>query len=105
MSMLNTSPGDWKDGSDNNINKTHSRYGQNEFDFYLGQRYKGVIQREVLRKQLKMRIKSYKFGGQPGGATAKFAYSAPAARGLLVQIPGVDLCTPWQAILWQASHI
>lgn len=36
MSMLNTSPGDWKDGSDNNINKTHSRYGQNEFDFYLG---------------------------------------------------------------------
>ena len=45
------------------------------------------------------------FRGQPGGAGVKFAHSASAARGSLVRIPGVDLCTACQAMLWQASHI
>lgn len=53
MSMLTISPGVWEDGSDNNTNKTHSRHEENEFDFKLSQRYKRVIQRAVLRKQLK----------------------------------------------------
>ena len=43
--------------------------------------------------------------GQPGGAPVEFTCSASVARGLLVQIPGVDLRTACQAMLWQASHI
>lgn len=43
--------------------------------------------------------------GQPGGAVVKFACSALAAQGSLGWIPGVDLYTTYQAILWQASHI
>lgn len=44
----------WEDSSDNNTNKTHSRHGENEFGLKLSQSYKRVIQRAVLRKQLKM---------------------------------------------------
>ena len=36
----------------------------------------------------------------PGGAAVRFARSALAAWGLLVRIPGVDLCTACQAMLW-----
>ena len=43
--------------------------------------------------------------GQPGGVVVKFVSSALAAQGLLVWIPGVDLHTAHQAMLWQASHI
>ena len=43
--------------------------------------------------------------GWPGGAAVKFAHSASATWGLPVWIPGVDLCTAWQAMLWQASHV
>ena len=34
-----------------------------------------------------------------------FVHLALVSRGSPVQIPGVDLCTPWQAMLWQASHL
>ena len=50
-------------------------------------------------------IKKKKAGGQPGGTAVKFPCSVLAARGLLVQIPGADLRTAHQAMLWQASHI
>ena len=43
--------------------------------------------------------------GQPGGTAVKFARSALVAQGLLVQIPGVDLRTASQAMLWQVSNI
>ena len=43
--------------------------------------------------------------GQPAGAAVKFAHSGSSALGLPVQIPGVDLHTTCQAMLWQASHI
>ena len=43
--------------------------------------------------------------GQPGGAAVKFTRPASAAWGSPVQIPGADLCTACQAMLWQVSHI
>ena len=42
--------------------------------------------------------------GWPSGALVKFTYSASVARSLPVQIPGVDLHTARQAMLWQASY-
>ena len=42
--------------------------------------------------------------GQPGGVAVKFEQPALAAPGLLVWILGVDLCTAYQAMMWQASH-
>ena len=44
-------------------------------------------------------------GGRPDGIAVKFAPSASAAQGLLVQIPGCDLHTAYQAMWRQASHI
>ena len=45
-------------------------------------------------------------GGQPiCGAVVKVTRSALAAQGSLVQIPGADLRTACQAMLWGASHI
>ena len=41
----------------------------------------------------------------PSGAAVKSTSSALAAQGLPVQIPGVDLHTAYQAVLWQASHV
>ena len=49
---------------------------------------------------LKFDLSKVFYWGQPGGAEVKFAYSAPAAQGLLVWIPGADLHTAWQAMLW-----
>ena len=43
--------------------------------------------------------------GQPSGARAKFILSASAAWGLSVRVPGTDLRTANQAVLWQASHM
>ena len=34
----------------------------------------------------------------------KFAHSASVAPGLPVRVPGVDLHTAYQAMLWQVSH-
>ena len=39
--------------------------------------------------------------GPPGGIAVNVMCSAAAARGSLVQIPGVDLHTDYQAMLWQ----
>ena len=39
--------------------------------------------------------------GQPRGIVVKFAHSPSVARGSQVQIPGADLHTICQAILWQ----
>ena len=39
--------------------------------------------------------------GWPSGVLVKFAHSASAAWGLPVQIPGADLHTTCQAMLWQ----
>ena len=38
------------------------------------------------------------------GAAVKFTCFALGAWGSLVRIPGADLCTTSQAMLWQASH-
>ena len=43
--------------------------------------------------------------GQPGGVAVKLVQSASAAWGSPVQIPGTDLCTTYQAMLWKASHV
>ena len=50
-------------------------------------------------------IKILLLRGLPGGVEVKFACSASAAPGLQVWIPGADLCTAYQAMLWQASYI
>ena len=39
------------------------------------------------------------------GAAVKITCSASAAQSSPVQIPGAELGTAWQAMLWQASHI
>ena len=39
--------------------------------------------------------------GQPSGVVVKFAHSASAAQGSLVQMPGADLHTAHQDMLWQ----
>ena len=41
----------------------------------------------------------------PGGTMVKLAHSSSVAWGSPVQIPGADLCTACQAMLWQVSHI
>ena len=38
--------------------------------------------------------------GRPGDAVVKFVCSALVARGLPVPIPGMDICTTYQAMLW-----
>ena len=38
--------------------------------------------------------------GQPGGIVVKFVCSTSAAQGLQIQIPGADLYTAYQAMLW-----
>ena len=43
--------------------------------------------------------------GQPGGKVVKLMHSASVILGSLVWIPGMDLRTAYQAMLWQASHI
>ena len=45
--------------------------------------------------------------GWSGGVVVKFTRSTSAAKGLLVQILGVDLCTAHQTVMWDvaASHI
>ena len=43
--------------------------------------------------------------GWPGGTAVQFTHSALAARGSPIRIPSADLCTAYQAMLWQASHI
>ena len=43
--------------------------------------------------------------GQASGIVVNLTHSASAAQALLVQIPGMDLRTAYQAMLWQASHI
>ena len=39
--------------------------------------------------------------GQPGGIVVQFVCSAWVAQGLWVRIPGTDLCTAYQDMLWQ----
>ena len=43
--------------------------------------------------------------GWPSGVAVKFTRSASVPQGSPVQIPGTDICTAYQAMLWQASHI
>ena len=44
-------------------------------------------------------------GAWPGGIVVNFVCPASVAQGSPVQIPGVDLRTAYQAMLWLASHI
>ena len=62
----------------------------------LKQRIQALKERRWLREQIR---------GRPGGAAVKFTGSALVARGSLVWIPGAKICTAWQAMLWQVSHI
>ena len=50
-------------------------------------------------------LENKKLRGRPSGTAFEFANSTSAARGLPVRIPGADLSTAYQAMLWQASHI
>ena len=56
-------------------------------------------------KVIEERIKIAKNWGWPSGIVVKFTCFTLEAWGSLVQIPGVDLCTAYHAMLWQASHI
>ena len=53
----------------------------------------------------KTEIQKSQLQGQPDGTVVKLARSALVAWSAPVQIPGVDLHTTFQAMLWQASHI
>ena len=44
-------------------------------------------------------------GGWPSGTAVKFARSVSATQGSPVWIRSMDLCTAYQAMLWQASHM
>ena len=50
-------------------------------------------------------LKMGKIGGRSSGIVVKFACSTLVAQGSQVWIPGVDLHTAYQAMLWQVSHI
>ena len=58
-------------------------------------------------KTLKLKIhvhpSSVTHGGWPGVVVVMFAHSASAAQGLWARIPGVDLHTAHQVMLWQHS--
>ena len=43
--------------------------------------------------------------GQPSSVVVKFSCSALVAQVSLVWIPGAELSTAYQAMLWEASHI
>ena len=53
----------------------------------------------------KIFLSKFHYWGQPGGAAVKFVHSVSVAQGSSVQIPGADLHSIHQAMLWQASHI
>ena len=53
----------------------------------------------IATKRKKTRHKKQSYGGQPGGAVAKFPCSALVAQGLPVQLLGADLGTACQAML------
>ena len=42
--------------------------------------------------------------GPPGGVLFEFVRSALVVQGSPVWIPGTDLCTTYQAVLWQESQ-
>ena len=46
-------------------------------------------------------IKKIRYRGWPSGVVVKFEHSALASWGSRVRIPGADLCTAHQAMLWQ----
>ena len=51
------------------------------------------------------RNKKSRYWGLPLGVVVKFMHSTLAAKGSPVPIPGADLHTTYQAMLWQASRI
>ena len=55
--------------------------------------------------RINLPLKPKALGDWPGGAGVKFTHSALVAQGSLVWIPSADLCTTYQAMLWQASHM
>ena len=69
-------------------------------DFVVGGREKGMISRDM-----NFIANKNKYQGQPDGVVVRFVCSASAAWGSPVEVPGVDLCTTHQAMLWQAYHI
>ena len=67
--------------------------------------YKKLKTEQVERKYLKYSFQKSGKEGPACGVVVKFAHSASATQGSPVQIPGMDLRTACQAMLWQASHI
>ena len=63
-----------------------------------GQRYFISFQTIPVDSFKKQKQKSYR--GHPGGVVVKFAHSTSAAQGSWVQIPGMNLHTTNQVILW-----
>ena len=54
---------------------------------------------KILKLVCGLFLKINKNGGWPSGVVAKFARSASAAQGSLIRIPGIDLCTAYEAML------
>ena len=50
-------------------------------------------------------VKEHNLWGWDSGIAVKFTHSTLEARGSLVRILSVELCTTYQGTLWQASHI
>ena len=50
-------------------------------------------------------LKNFTVGDRPTGTMGKFARSALVAQGSQVRIPGAELYTTYQAMLWQESHV
>ena len=70
---------------------------------YIGHAGKVSFDQKFSRMKKTTVLKTIK--GQSSGMTVKFAHSTSVTQGSLVQIPGMDLCTTYQATLWQVAHI
>ena len=65
----------------------------------------GKIIELKFHKNIYLNEQNSRLGGCPGGVAVGFAHSASATWGLLICTLGMELCTTYQAMLWQASHI
>ena len=86
-------------GSTLKIKPTNGR-GQGQFKFLPMYYFSNFSKFSTINKHY---FYSYKNSnrGWPSGVVVKFTRSTSAARGLWVQIPGVDLHTAHQAMFWQ----
>ena len=72
--------------------------------FYFGSEDKQIVKVQDIQPWQRICCWIFKnniLGDQPGGVVVKFKHSTSAAQGSQVRIPGVELHTAHQAILWR----